>query len=198
MTASYIQLLADGPGKKVRSRYLTQGSDIVYEQYVQALRHPRTLTTKYWYHSGALVVGASADGANVGRVYIENDPDSTVLIALLRARFTSQQGSALVTATSPRITLRRFTFTGNTPSGATLTGALIDSTLPAKNSNWDVRTAATGMVITEAGDICSFFPVTAITAVGACAASVDNLSPAETPSNDVEGFFCAYRKNGKR
>jgi hypothetical protein len=71
--------------------------------------------------------------------------------------------------------LRRFTFTGNTPSGATLTGALIDSTLPAKNSNWDVRTAATGMVITEAGDICSFFPVTAITAVGACAASVDNL-----------------------
>lgn len=170
MTASYLQLPADGSGKKVRSRSRTVGSDTVHEQYVQVLTHERVLTTRYWFHSGALTVGASADTSNVGRVYVENDPDSTVLIAVTRIRFQSQLGSALATPTSPRFVIRYFTFTGNTPSGTAITGVKQDSSYSSKNSNWDVRTADTGMTITEGGDVCSFFPVAGATAVGYSAA----------------------------
>lgn len=166
MTNAYAQLPADGSGRKVDALQLTVGGSLVLQQRMIARQHERTLTTAYWFHSGALTVGASADSSNVGRVYVENDPDSTVLLAVTSIRFSSQIGSALATPTSPRIVIRSFSFTGNTPSGSAITGVLQDSTLAAKNSNWNVRTADTGMTITEAGDICAFFPVANATAVG--------------------------------
>lgn len=166
MTASYVQLPADGSGRKIRTRSRTVGSDTVHEQYIQALTHERVLTTRLWYHSGRLTVGASADTSNVGRVYIENDPDSTVVIAITRVRFASQLGSALATPTCPRFVLRYFTFTGNTPSGTQITGVEQDTSYGAKSSNWDVRTTDTGMTITEGADACSFFVTAGATAVG--------------------------------
>lgn len=143
--------------------------------------HGRAVTTRYWFHSGALVVTAAADGANVGRVYVENDPDSTVILAIPRIRFTSQLGSALATPTSPRIVIRSFTFTGDTPSGAAITGVKQDTSLASKNGNWNVRTAATGMVITEAGDVCSFFPSAGATAVAYSPATVDRWESLSDP-----------------
>jgi hypothetical protein len=178
VTNSYLRVPADGIGKKVRTRQRAIGSDTIEEQYVLALQHERVLTTRYWFHSGALVVGASADAANVGRVYVENDPDSTVLIALTWVRFTSQIGSALVAPTSPRISLKLFTFTGDTPSGAAITGVRSDTTLAAKNANWNVRTAATGMTITEGAAFASFFPTASATAVGYAPPAVDEWRPA--------------------
>lgn len=131
----------------------------------KVLLHGRLVNTRLWYHSGALVVAAAADAANVGRIYIENDPDSPVLVAITRVRFSSQMGSALATPTSPRFVLRYFTFTGNTPSGAAITGVEQDSNYGAKDGNWNVRTAATGMTITEGADVASFFTVAGATAV---------------------------------
>lgn len=179
MTNAYAQLPADGSGRKVDALQLTVGGSLVLQQRMIARQHERTLTTAYWFHTGALVVAAAADAANVGRVYVENDPDSSVLLAVTRIRFKSQLGSALATPTSPRIVIRWFTFTGNTPSGAVITGVLQDSSLAAKNSNWDVRTAATGMTITEAGEIAGFYPVAGATAVAYSPASVDEWVPAD-------------------
>lgn len=179
MTNAYAQLPADGSGRKVDALQLTVGGSLVLQQRMIARQHERTLTTAYWYHSGALTVAAAADAANVGRVYVENDPDSTVLIAITRIKFSSQLGSALATPTSPRIVIRQFTFTGNTPSGTAITGVLQDSTLAAKDSNWNVRTADTGMTITEGGDITGFYVVAGATAVGYSAATVDQWVPAD-------------------
>lgn len=166
MTNAILQLPGDGIGKKIDALSLTVGGNLVHQQRVIARRNERTLTTRYSFTTAG-VVGASADSSNVGRVYVENDPDSTVLIAVTRVKFTSQHASVLATPTAPRYVLRSFTFTGNTPSGTQVTGVKQDSTLAAKDSNWDVRTAATGMTITEAGDLDTFYPVAALTAVAA-------------------------------
>lgn len=177
MTNAYIALPTDGVGKKVDALSLTVAATLVHQQRMIARAHERTLTTRYWFSSGSLVIGAAADAANVGRVYVENDPDSTVLLAVTRIGFTSQHASVLATPTSPRIALRTFTFTGNTPSGAAVTGAKQDSTLAAKDANWNVRTAATGMTITEVADIAVFYPVAALTAVAAATPARDEWKP---------------------
>lgn len=176
-TASYIQVPIDAGGKKVRSSITTVGSDDVHMQHLVAIPYSYQVTNVYSFHSGALVIAVAADAANVGRVYVENDPDSTVLIAIRAIRFTSQVGSVLATPTSPRIAVRRITFTGNTPSGTAITGALMDSSMTAKDSNWNVRTAGTGMVITDAADVVAFYPVATQTAVGANSPSVDIWRP---------------------
>lgn len=162
---SYIAVPVDAGGKFVRTAIRTVGANNVHEEFVIALPHERQCDNIYKYCSGQLVIGAAADGANVGRMYIENDPDSSVLIAVTKITVKSQLASALATPTAPMVVARRFTFTGNTPSGAALTGALLDSTMTAKDANWNVRTAATGMVITEAGDLAQFLIVAGATAV---------------------------------
>lgn len=174
---AYVQVPADGAGKKVRSVVQTMALGDLHSEFVIALTHARQVTNVYNFCSLALVIGASADGANVGRIYVENDPDSTVFIAITRIRFRSQLGSALLTPTSPVISLRRFTFTGNTPSGTAISGSLMDSTMTAKDSNWNVRTAATGMTITEGADIVTFLPTANDTAVGQASPSVDEWAP---------------------
>jgi hypothetical protein len=163
MPDSFITLPS---GVLVHSRNRTSSGNSVEEQYVRTLSSDRITTTRMFFATASLVVGASADSANTGRIYIENDPDSTVLIAVLNARFRSQLASALVAPTSPLISLKSFTFTGNTPSGTTLPGVPLDSTYAAANSNWNVRSAATGMTITEGHTIASFYPVASATAVG--------------------------------
>jgi hypothetical protein len=166
MTNAILQMPLDGVGKKVDALQLSVGGNLVLQQRVVARRHERTLTTRYHFTTAG-VVGAAADGALAGRVYVENDPDSTVLIAVTRVKFTSQHASVLATPTAPRFVLRSFTFTGNTPSGTAVTGVKQDSSLAAKDLNWNVRTVSTGMTITEAGDLETFYPVGALTAVAA-------------------------------
>lgn len=178
MTAGFLRLPVDGAGKKLRSRFRTVGSDEVHEQYLIAALHDRVPTTVYWFHSGALVVGAAADAANVGRLYVENDEGSAYLLAVTRVVFRSQLGSALATPTSPRIVLRRFTFTGTAPSGAAVTGAKQDTGLATKGTDWDVRTAATGMTITEGPDLAAFYPTAGATAVGYAPAVQATWAPA--------------------
>src|SRR4051794_10458840 len=114
MTNAILQLPGDGIGKKVDALSLTVGGNLVHQQRVISRRHERTLTMRYLFNSGSLVIAAAADASNVGRVYIENDPDSTVLLTVSDVRFTSQHASVLATPTAPRIALRTFTFTGNT------------------------------------------------------------------------------------
>lgn len=178
MTNAFLGMPLDGVGKKVDALSLTVAANLVHQQRVIARSHERTLTTRYSFNSGSLVIAAAADSANVGRVYVENDPDSTVLIAVTRVRFTSQHASVLATPTAPRIALRTFTFTGNTPSGAAITGAKQDSSLAAKDTNWNVRTAATGMTIAEVADIEVFYPVAALTAVAASTPASSEWKPA--------------------
>jgi hypothetical protein len=178
MTNAYLGMPLDGIGKKVDAVSLTVGGNLVHQQRVIARSHERTLTTRYWFNTGSLVVGAAADAAITGRVYIENDVDSSVLIAVTRVVFTSQHASVLATPTSPRIALRTFTFTqSGSPSGATIAGAKQDSTLPNKNAKWDVRTAKTLMTVTEAADIAIFYPVSALTAVAASTPARDEWVP---------------------
>lgn len=178
MTNAILQLPLDGIGKKIDALQLTVGGNLVLQQRVIARRHERTLTTRYWFSSGALVVGASADAAITGRVYIENDTDSTVLIALTRVAFKSQHASVIATPTAPRFTLRGFTFTQSaSPTGTAIVGVKQDSTLAAKNAKWNVRTAKTNMTVTDVGDIASFYPVAALTAVGAATPTYDLWQP---------------------
>lgn len=164
--SSYVQMPVDAGGKKIRTTVQTVGTNDCHAEYVIGLRHDYQITNMYSFHSGALVIGAAADAANVGRVYVENDPDSTVLIAVQKIRFTSQMGSVLATPTSPRIMIRRFTFSGNTPSGAAIVGSLTDTSMTAKDSNWNVRSASTGMTIAETADVVGFLPTANQTAVG--------------------------------
>lgn len=173
MTEAYIQLPADGTGKRTRTRSRTIDGATVHEPYSLALLSERVLTTRYFFGSGALVVAAAADSANVGRVYLFNDADSAVLIALTRVTFYSQLGSALATPTSPRFSLKRFTATGTAPSGTEITGAKQDTTLPDKNAGWSVRTTTTNMgTITEGAELMSFMPIAGATAVAYTPASM--------------------------
>lgn len=178
MTNARVTLPLDGIGKSVDMLALTVAATLVHQQRVIARSHERTLTTRYWYDTGSLVVGASADAAQTGRVYIENEVGSGILLAVTTARFHSQHASALVTATAPRIALRTFTFTqSGSPSGAALVGVKQDSTLPNKSALWEARTAKTNMTVTEVGDLAVFYPVVALTAVGACAPISDIWRP---------------------
>jgi len=119
----------------------------------------------YFYHSGALVIGASADGvatAGGGRIWVNNPVGSAVTVRIRKVTFRSQLASALVAVTSPRFTLEKGVFTG-TDTGAAIT--------PAKRRTADAtavgacRTAVTGMTISSAAVVASFFPIASATAV---------------------------------
>jgi hypothetical protein len=178
MAKDFWRYPADGTGKRQSTRVRVVGANTVHEPYTIALPTDRILTTRYSFWTTSLVVGASADASNVGRVYIENDQSSPVLICLRRASFRSQHASVLATPTAPRLVLRRFTFTGTAPSGAVVAGAKADSLLANKSADWDVRTATTGMsAIAEVADIASFYPTAALTAVGAAPPSAEVWYP---------------------
>lgn len=165
MTNTYAQL-PDANGTKVDLMGLTVDGALVTRQRQISYMHERILTTRLWYHSGAQLVNAAADAAGVARVFVCQASDSTVLIAVTRMQFQSQLGSALVAVTSPRITAKRFTHTGTSPSGAVIAGCAIDTAYPAKNAKWNVRTANTNMTaIAEGNILTSWFPVASATAV---------------------------------
>ena len=126
MGAQFIQLPADSTGKKIRTQELTVGADTVQHQYVIPTNE-RVESGVYLSQTGAHVITAAAtNGTSTGFWWLYNPVGSSVLLAVRRCDFMSQMATALVTASSPRIVLARFTFTG-TPGGAAITPVKVDS-----------------------------------------------------------------------
>lgn len=157
---------------EVRSRERAVDGGTYAEQYIIAQRE--RVSTGVWLYSFLAVVAAAAQTANTqGFLWVHN-PSSTLLLAVRRSNFTSQHGSALATPTSPRIAWRRFTSTG-TPSGATVTPCKAKSSDPSATHS--VRSAITGLTVTEVADAFAYLPVSAVTAVGACPPAYQDWNP---------------------
>lgn len=131
--------------------------------YVVVTDTPEALLGAYFFHTGAHLVLASADGSTSGRWFLQNPVGSSVTCRVKRVTFRSQLGSALVAVTSPRITIERYTFTG-TASGASITAAK-RRTADAANTVV-MRTANTGMTLSAVAIVTAFLPVASATAVG--------------------------------
>ena len=116
----------------------------------------RTVSGRYSYSQLCVVQASATNGTTTGFWWLYNPVASGIKIALNSVGYMSQHAGALVTVTSPRLSLALFTFTG-TPSGTAGTVAKNDSTF----------STATGLLqTTQAGSsnslgaiIMSFFPV---------------------------------------
>jgi hypothetical protein len=148
-------------------------------------------------YSIAGTILAAAHTGSAGFFWIVNHVGSTVRIAVRRTNFTSQHNSVLATPSSGRVVLRRITFTG-TPSGAQ-PAACRAVTAQAPSSSWSVRSANTGMTITQGGDGFSYFPVAALTAVGACPPAYEDWNPEDEGQVELaagEGLACVQADAG--
>lgn len=139
-------------------------TDLYGRQYVVASPDANKRLGVYYYQTTAFTVQAAADAATVGRCWLINPVGSAVTVRIRKIYFSSQIGSVLVTATSPRINVERTTFTG-TASGATIAASLRKTSDAAAVSS--LRTASTGLALTAGNVVTSFFPVASYTAVGA-------------------------------
>lgn len=165
---------ASGAGvAEIRVRERVISSNTYAEQFVIPTRE--RVTSSIICYSIVGTVLAAAHTTTGAFWYLANQVSSGVTISLRRINFASQHNTVLATPTGPRIMLRRFTFTG-TPTGASATGARTLSS-QAPSANWSVRTAITGMTVTNGADIFGFFPVVALTAVGACAPAYEDWNP---------------------
>lgn len=144
---------------------VSQRSNAMTDEYgrLRIVTNRSKILGVYFFESGVLSVGASADASTAGRFWLINPIGSTVLIYVKKLLMTATPTAATVFTTAPRITTERMTFTG-TASGAQIT--------PGKRATSDatatgtVRTAATGMTLT-AGAIMGDYTIPAvITAVG--------------------------------
>lgn len=159
-----IVLPADSTGKAIHTREITvTGPGVVQEQYVIPISS-RVNSGVYRAHTGAHVIQASAqNGTSTGFWWLYNT-SATVIVGLRRVQQSSQHGSILVTATSPRVVLQTFTFTG-TPAGTAVTPAKTDTGFAAATAS--LRTTQVTSVVTLVAQFMAFLPVTALTAVGA-------------------------------
>jgi len=130
----------------------------------------------YAVNTGAHVVSATAHAATVGFWWLLNPVGSAVLVSLRRVEFMSQMGSALLTPTSPRITIERVTFTG-THTGALITPADADSVAPVTTSRLSL--ASTGTTLTAGAVAYAFLPIACGTAVGFTATAESDWTPDE-------------------
>lgn len=127
-------------------------------------------------HSGRLTVGAAADAATAGRLWLINPVGSAILIEVRRVEFSSAPIAATAFVTSPRVTVERVTFTG-TASGAQITPAQRDSTEATLVGT--LRTASTGLTLTAGAAAYGFTVVPILTAVGAAVPSLQEWEPNE-------------------
>jgi hypothetical protein len=127
MGEQIIQLPADSTGKKVRTQERVVGANTVQEQYV-IVDTPRVRSGVYMAQTGLHSVAAAAtNGTSTGNWWLYNPAASGLKIALRRIEFASGSGAAAaVIATSPRIQLSHFTFTG-TPGGAAIASRKVDT-----------------------------------------------------------------------
>jgi hypothetical protein len=155
MGAQKIILPADSTGKAIYTQERTvTGPGTVQLQYVITASE-RVLSGVYSAQTGLHSVSATAtNGTTTGNWWLYNPVGSTTLISVRRIEFASGSGAASVAiATSPRIQLSRFTFTG-TPAGTTITSGKIDSNFPTATAV--LKSTQVTSVVTLAGDIFAF------------------------------------------
>jgi hypothetical protein len=192
MPQSEIVLPPDSTGKSIWTQERTvSGPGTVQAQYVIPSSE-RVNSGVYLAHTGAHVVQASAtNGTSTGFWWLYNT-SSTVKVALRRVEYMTQHGSILVTATSPRIVVQRFTFTG-TPAGTVIGGLPTDSGMAASTASLR-STQATSVVTLVTPIIFAFMPVVALTAVGAAAPGAADWVPSDESGevilNQNQGIVC--------
>jgi hypothetical protein len=173
----------------IRARERQVGGATYAEQYVIPARE--RVTTAIVLYSIVNTVQGTAHTAPAGFFWILNHVGSTVNLVLRRINFASQHNTLLATPTGPRIMMRRVTFTG-APTGTTVTGAK-SRTADTATATWSVRSANTGLTITQGADIFAFYPVCALTAVGACPPAYEDWNPEDEGMIQLaagEGIAC--------
>ncbi len=122
------------------------------------------------------VVGAGADTATGGRLWLLNPVDSTVRIAIRRIDFASAPTAATAFVTSPRVTVERITFTG-TASGTVVVPTVRDTSDPALVGT--LRSTNGGITITAGPVAYAFLVVPILTAAGASVPTEMQYLPVE-------------------
>jgi hypothetical protein len=144
-TETFIQLPADGAGKKTRQQSRTVGANTVYTPFVH-MTSMEQIVGVYDATMALQSVQASAqDATATGFAWLQNPVGNTKNVRLrkLELAFT-QVATESDHATAPRIVAARFTFTG-TASGATVTAGKKRTSHASATA--DVRTAVTGMTV---------------------------------------------------
>jgi len=127
-------------------------------------------------HSGRFTVGAAADAATGGRLWLINPVGSAVLIELRRVEMSSSPIAVTAFITSPRVTVERVTFTG-TATGAQITPAVRDTTDVALVGT--IRTASTGLTLTAGAAAYGFMVANVLTGVGTHVPTLQEWEPSE-------------------
>lgn len=197
MADGVVQVAPDSTGKMLRTVTTTVGGNTVHEQVVIPVGM-RTRQGAYRAHVGVFTVQASAHASTVGFWWLINPLSSGMAMGIKKISFSSQHGSVLATATSPRITIERTTFTG-TATGTTVTPAKITNAsgngLNADATNKGlILTTSTGLTLTAGPAIKAFLPTVALTAVGVGPAVNDEVDPANEGDELIlqpgEGIIC--------
>lgn len=134
----------------------------------------RVRTGFYNAHTGAHVVSAASQALPAGFWWLFNPVASTVLVAFKGIHWMSQMGSVLVSQTSPRLVVQKFTSTTD-PTGAVILP--VKSRTSHANNVATVRSANTGLTFTQIGALYSFLPVASATAVGFAPADESDWMP---------------------
>lgn len=130
---------------RVRERSVSGAT--VCEQYLIPVAE-RVRSGVFNTSTGRHFINATAQAAGVGFWYLVNPVGSGTLVMVRRVQWQQRfASSSLAVATSPRMTLERFTYTG-TPSGTLVTPSKAQSSQTALGK---LYTTSTGMTIT-AGD----------------------------------------------
>jgi hypothetical protein len=172
-----IVLPPDSVGKAVHTRERTvSGPGVVQEPYVIPIS-ARVASGVYLAHTGVHVVQAAAtNGTSTGFWWLYNPVGSAVLVALRSVNLSSQIGSALLTATSPRLLLQAFTFTG-TPAGTNIAPRKALSSYATATAS--IRTTQVTSVVTLTQSVLAWLTYANETAVGGNAPSGLTYAPKE-------------------
>lgn len=162
---------AGNTGSKMRTITRTVGANTVHEHfYIPS--SSRDAVTGYSAVSAALTVQATAHTFGTsGFLWFINPAGSSIIAAVEKMEVQSQLGSALAATSSPRLLWTKFSFTG-TASGATVTPAKLDTNFA--NAQCSLRTAITGMTLTNLGDVWCTLPTASATAVGYAPPHIDD------------------------
>lgn len=179
MAHQKIVMPTEGAGKQIHTREITVdigGTPTVVQQEYVIPTSARVASGIYLATTGVSTVTSAADTFPAGRWFLVNPVGSTIKVALRHVQMHSHCASAAVRASSPRLLLVAFTFTGS-PSGATITPRRAFTTFAAPTGS--LRTASTGLTITRTQDVAAFLPWAAVTAVDASRPAESTWCPPE-------------------
>jgi hypothetical protein len=138
----------------------------IYDKFttgIQAFVKRPTLTGLYFASSGILTIQAAAHGATAGFMWLINPIGSGVTLYFRKCNFTSATTTALVTISSPRVTVERMTFTGVSSAAPIAAAKRATSDATPKGL---VVLATTGLTPTAGNIVSAFAVVNNQTAVG--------------------------------